>query len=72
MNVIDRIKREPVVIAGAVLALLTALYEAYVAEGGLTLAIVVPVVIAFITRLFTVPAAEVIDLDVLAANDPAA
>ncbi len=69
MTVFDRIKRNPVLIAGFVLSVLTALYEAYVANSGLTLAVLVPFVTSVVTRLFTVPASEVVDLDELLGDD---
>lgn len=67
-QVVDYLRTEPVVIAGVILTLLTAVYEAGVADG-FTPAVIVPVVLAFLTRHFTVPASEVIDLDELVAND---
>lgn len=67
-RVTDYLRTEPVVVAGVILTLLTAVYEAGVADG-FTPATIVPVIVAFVTRLFTVPASEVIDLDELAVFD---
>lgn len=67
-RVVDYLRTEPVVVAGVILTILTAVYEAGVADG-FTPATIVPVLVSFLTRLFTVPASEVIDLDELVAND---
>lgn len=62
MNVLETVKRNPVVISGVILSLLTAVYEAGVADG-FTPAVIVPVILAFLTKHFTVPASEVVELE---------
>lgn len=61
-SIVDRLKAEPVLVAGAVLSLLTLIYEAGVADG-FTPAVIVPVLLAWGTRYFTVPASEVLLFD---------
>lgn len=70
MTLFERIKRNPVLITGFVLSVLTGMNEVYIVDGGLTLATAVPVLATLVTRMFTVPKSEVIDLDELVKNDP--
>jgi hypothetical protein len=62
LSIIDRLRAEPVLVAGTTLALLTLVYEAGVADG-FTPAVIVPVLLAWATRHFTVPASEVVLFD---------